>query len=137
MRSYLPRLISRIEDLKQSIAEHGASPVCINDIMRWHSFDVMGDLGFSQEFDMVRSDKERPLLVKLDKSLQFQAWLTPAVWLMRLVFIAAYIYAYFFPKSNLNDWFAMTQFTQNLIESRAKASIFHAFLASVFTQLLN
>lgn len=79
---------------------------------------------------MVRSDKERPLLVKLDKSLQFQAWLTPAVWLMRLVFIAAFMYAYFFPKSKLNDWFAMTQFSQYLIENRAKASRFHASFQS-------
>ncbi|KUI58322.1 Tryprostatin B 6-hydroxylase [Cytospora mali] len=125
---YLPK----IDGLKEAINLYEGHPVPINDLMAWYAFDAMGEFAFNQSFNMVKTREWHSVIAQLNKSFKIQGWLAPAVWAMRLTFTSAYIYAYLFPASHLNDWFAMNKFTEELIDKRMKTDSDDSDISSWF-----
>ena len=77
MRVYanqLERLIAKSED----------QPIIVNQYFQWFSFDVMGQVAFSKDFNMLRGAQWHSAVKVLRDGLAMLGPLTPVPWLMNL-----------------------------------------------------
>lgn len=89
----------------------------MNDLISWFSFDSMGDFGFGQSFEMMKTRKWLDAIVYMQASWALLGVFNPAIWIPRLTFDLAPFLA--------RDWFRALKFADDLLETRMEVSIPH------------
>ena len=89
-------------------------PMVVNDLMRWFSFDLMGDFAFSQDFGMMEKREYNFAISQLRSAITLLGPFSPAIWIPRLGF--AFIPGLW----KVKDWFAMLKFCDTCMARRMK-----------------
>ncbi len=116
LAAYEPRVIRKVYQLQKRIAESQSQPVLVNDLIRWFSFDLMGDFAFSQDFGMMEKREYHRAIQMLRSAITLLGPFSPAIWIPRLGF--AFIPGLW----KVRDWFGMLEFCDTCMERRMKAS---------------
>ncbi|KAL8794426.1 MAG: hypothetical protein Q9195_003013 [Heterodermia aff. obscurata] len=98
----------------------------LNDLMGWFAFDVMGDLAFSQDFNMMEKREYTHAIQMLHSALALLGPFSPAIWVPRLAF--AFIPGLW----KVKDWFGMLAFCDGCMDRRLKTGIEHDDIVSWF-----
>ncbi|ORY00895.1 cytochrome P450 [Clohesyomyces aquaticus] len=85
LREYEPRLNRHTFELMGQLKDQVTDSVRITDWLNWYSFDVMGDIGFSHDFGMVRGGKEDELITKLHKGMAGGSIFGHLTWMINLL----------------------------------------------------
>ena len=118
MREYEPRVLKKVANLGERIAQAGGQPVLVNDLMRWFSFDLMGDFAFSQDFGMMERREYHEAIQMLRSAITLLGPFSPAIWIPRMGFA-------FMPGLwKVRDWFGMLAFCDSCMERRMKVGNF-------------
>ena len=72
------------DQLEQLIAQSEGQPVNANRYFQWFSFDVMGQVAFSKDFNMLRGAKWHAGVKVLRDGMEILGPLSPVPWLMIL-----------------------------------------------------
>ncbi len=72
------------EQLERLIAQSGDQPIVANQYFQWFSFDVMGQVAFSEDFNMLRGAQWHSAIKVLRDGMASMGPLTPTPWLARL-----------------------------------------------------
>lgn len=100
--------------LEERIAQGKDRPMLVNDLMRWFSFDLMGDFAFSQDFGMMEKREYHAAIQKLRSAITLLGPFSPAIWIPRMGF--AFIPGLW----KVKDWFGMLAFCDSCMERRMK-----------------
>ena len=95
--------------LEQLIAQHEGQPLIANKYFEWFSFDVMGQVAFSKDFNMLKSAQWHSAIKMLRDGLAVLGPLTPVPWLMKL--------GSDIPTGSSRDFKAMVRFVSIFSES--------------------
>lgn len=114
LAEYEPRVLKKVSGLRERIAHAGGQPVLINDLMRWFSFDLMGDFAFSEDFGMMERREYHSAIQQLRSAITLLGPFSPAIWIPRLGF--AFIPGLW----KVKDWFGMLAFCDACMERRMK-----------------
>jgi tryprostatin B 6-hydroxylase len=104
--------------LAECIASYGSSPVKVNDVMSWFSFDAMGEFAFGEDFGMMKSSKWHPAIERQQRALALLAPLNDTIWLVRV----AFAFVPFLGK--VKDWMQMVEFCDERMEKRMQVGVF-------------
>jgi hypothetical protein len=69
----------------QRLRAHEGEPIDIAFWANMFSFDAMGEVGFSKDFNMLTDEKEHQAVKALHDSMVFVATMTHVPWLMQLM----------------------------------------------------
>ena len=114
LEEYDPRVLKKVSGLRERIAQVTGQPVLVNDLMRWFSFDLMGDFAFSQDFGMMEKREYHTAIRMLRSAITLLGPFSPAIWIPRLGF--AFIPGLW----KVKDWFGMLAFCDSCMERRMK-----------------
>ena len=114
LEEYDPRVLKKVSGLRERIAQVTGQPVLVNDLMRWFSFDLMGDFAFSQDFGMMEKREYNTAIRMLRSAITLLGPFSPAIWIPRLGF--AFIPGLW----KVKDWFGMLAFCDSCMERRMK-----------------
>jgi Cytochrome P450 len=114
LAEYEPRVLRKVSDLQERIAQANGQPTLVNDLMRWFSFDLMGDFAFSQDFGMMETGEYHSAIKMLRSAITLLGPFSPAIWIPRLGF--AFIPGLW----KVKDWFGMLAFCDSCMERRMK-----------------
>ena len=117
MAQYEPRVLKKVSGLKDRIAFANDEPVLVNDLMRWFSFDLMGDFAFSQDFGMMEKQEYSSAISGLRSAITLLGPFSPAIWIPRLGF--AFIPGLW----KVKDWFGMLAFCDKCMEHRMEVRL--------------
>ena len=117
MMEYEPRVLRKVSNLRERIAQAAGQPVQVNDLMRWFSFDLMGDFAFSQDFGMMERREYHAAIQMLRSAITLLGPFSPAIWIPRMGF--AFIPGLW----KVRDWFGMLAFCDSCMERRMKVGI--------------
>lgn len=124
MAEYSKRLAMLGDKLVRCISSYDDSPVNINDVMSWFSFDAMGEVTFGEDFGMLDSRTSQNALLNQQGGLALLGTFNDAVWVVQaglklLPFI-----------SPVRRWIEMRNFCIRSMENRMKVSLpfFHPSL---------
>lgn len=112
---YYKRIANQVDVLESVISEYGSKPVPMNELISWFSFDSMGDFGFGQSFEMLKTRKWLDAIMYMQASWALLGVFNSAIWIPRLTFDLAPFLA--------KDWFKALKFADNLLEARMEVSI--------------
>ena len=112
MNEFHPRIVRLAHSLSRCIGAHGASPVDVDEVMTWFSFDVMGDVVFSKDFNLLESRTWSPAIKHRDRALALVGPIGDAIWIARLAFLVVPFYGI------VKDWFRMVAFCEDRIKER-------------------
>ncbi|KAL7966625.1 cytochrome P450 [Trichoderma sp. SZMC 28014] len=82
---YAPRVKAKVDLLLSKIAEHGGQPIDMTEYAMFFGFDVMGDIGFSKDFHMLKSGSEHPAIKGVHDSMLAIGVLGTAPWLLSMI----------------------------------------------------
>lgn len=114
---YEARVLRKVRGLYQRVTESKRKPILINDLMRWFSFDLMGDFAFSQDFGMMDRGEYHEAIKMLRRAITLLGPFSPAIWIPRLGF--ALIPGFW----KVKDWFGMLKFCDTCMERRWKVGV--------------
>lgn len=114
LAEYEPRVARKVSGLQERISQANEQPVLVNDLMRWFSFDLMGDFAFSQDFGMMEKREYHTAIQMLRSAITLLGPFSPAIWIPRLGF--AFIPGLW----KVKDWFSMLAFCDSCMERRMK-----------------
>lgn len=117
LAEYEPRVLRKVACLKERIAQSNSEPIVVNNLMRWFSFDLMGDFAFSQDFGMMDKKAYNSAITQLRSAITLLGPFSPAIWIPRLGF--AFIPGLW----KVKDWFSMLEFCDECMEQRMKVSL--------------
>lgn len=103
--------------LQERIAQANGQPIIVNDLMRWFSFDLMGDFAFSEDFGMMEKREYHTSIKMLRSAITLLGPFSPAIWIPRLGF--AFIPGLW----KVKDWFGMLAFCDSCMERRMKVRL--------------
>ncbi|KAL9035951.1 MAG: hypothetical protein Q9180_004579 [Flavoplaca navasiana] len=86
MAEYEPRVMRKVAQLRDRITAAQGQPMLVNDLMRWFSFDLMGDFAFSQDFGMMENREYHRAIRMLRSAITLLGPFSPAIWIPRLGF---------------------------------------------------
>ncbi|KAL8728064.1 MAG: hypothetical protein Q9166_005664 [cf. Caloplaca sp. 2 TL-2023] len=115
LAEYEPRVLKKVSALRERIMQASSQPVLVNDLMRWFSFDLMGDFAFSEDFGMMQKREYHRAIQMLRSAITLLGPFSPAIWIPRLGF--AFIPGLW----KVKDWFGMLAFCDSCMERRMKA----------------
>lgn len=84
LRHYETRVSVYVRLLLSTLANSGGKPINAAHLMDYFSFDVMGDLGLSQDFEMLKTDRKHEAIQQLVEGLKIMAYRLP-MWLLHLL----------------------------------------------------
>ncbi|ETS74340.1 hypothetical protein PFICI_14206 [Pestalotiopsis fici W106-1] len=114
MESFQPRVAGLAEALVEYISEKHSDPVDLDEIMSWFSFDVIGDVLFGEDFDLIRSRTMHPAILHRDRALAFLGPLGDAIWIACMAFD-------FVPFVDIvQNWFRLVDFCDTRLKLRMK-----------------
>lgn len=114
--SFHPRIAQVARSLSGYIKAHSAQPVDVNEVMSWFSFDVMGDVVFGQDFNLLGSGAWIPAIHHRDGALSLVGPIGDAIWIGRMAFDLIPFYG------RVKDWFHMVSFCEDRIQERLNVS---------------
>ena len=117
MAGYEPRILKEVSVFLQRITHANSQPILLNDLMRWFSFDLMGDFALSKDFAMMERSESHSAIKNLRSVITLLGPFSPAIWIPRLGF--ALIPGLW----KLQDWFSMLKFCDSCIKRRMKVSL--------------
>ena len=120
LAEYEPRVLRKVSVLNDRIQQVRNRPVLVNDIMRWFSFDLMGDFAFSEDFGMMEKREYHTAIKMLRSAITLFGPFSPAIWIPRLGF--AFIPGLW----KVKDWFGMLAFCDKRMENRMKVRLWHS-----------
>lgn len=85
LRNYEVQVKAYTDQLERLIAQSEGQPVVANQYFHWFSFDVMGQVAFSKDFNMLRGAKWHFAIKVLREGMATLGPLSPAPWLMSLL----------------------------------------------------
>ncbi|KAI1658885.1 cytochrome P450 monooxygenase-like protein [Daldinia decipiens] len=112
MEAYRSRIAELTKTLSQSISDYEGTPVDIDEVMTWFSFDAMGDILFGEDFGLTRSKSIHPGIVHRDRALSVLGPLEGAIWIARFGFS----FTPFLGK--VKDWFKLVSFCDDQLRRR-------------------
>ena len=104
MNAYHPRIIRLAHSLIRCISSHGTNAVDVDEVMSWFSFDVMGDVVFSKDFNLLESRTWTPAIQHRDRALAILGPIGDAIWIVRFAFLVVPFLGI------IKDWFRMLEF---------------------------
>ncbi|KAI0969353.1 benzoate 4-monooxygenase cytochrome P450 [Xylaria arbuscula] len=131
INTYIPRILSQIKSLQQTIDSFGDSPVPVNDVMQWFAFDSMGELAFNQSFDMLKTAKWHVAAVQQRSAIALLGSFSPTVWAIRLAF------SFGSSLGHVRDWLGMVKFCDSCMKRRLKTQVDQPDIAGWFIQEFN
>ena len=117
MAGYEPSILKKVSGLLERITQANGQPILVNDLMRWFSFDLMGDFAFSEDFGMMERGEYHSAIKNLRSAITLLGPFSPAIWIPRLGF--AFIPGLW----KVKDWFSMLKFCDSCMERRMKVSL--------------
>lgn len=84
MRNYEVQVKAYADQLEQLIAQSEGQLVVANQYFQWFGFDVMGQVAFSKDFNMLRGAQWHSAIKVFRDGLAILGPLTPVPWLMRI-----------------------------------------------------
>ena len=114
LAEYESRVLRKVSSLTERIRQANGQPVLVNDLMRWFSFDLMGDFAFSPDFGMMERNEYLNAITMLRSAITLLWPFSPAIWIPRLGF--ALIPGLW----KVKDWFGMLAFCDSCMERRMK-----------------
>ncbi|KAL9593418.1 MAG: hypothetical protein Q9179_005896 [Wetmoreana sp. 5 TL-2023] len=115
LTEYEPRVLKKVSALRDRILEANPQLVLVNDLMRWFSFDLMGDFAFSEDFGMMEKREYHRAVRMLRSAITLLESFSLAIWITRLGF--AFIPGLW----KVKDWFGLLEFCDGYMERRMKA----------------
>ncbi|KAL6720637.1 hypothetical protein ACLMJK_002562 [Lecanora helva] len=128
LAEYEPRVLRKVVCLQERIAQTQGQPTLVNDLMRWFSFDLMGDFAFSRDFGMMDKRQYSTAIRQLRSAITLLGPFSPAIWIPRLGF--AFIPGFW----KVKDWFSMLDFCDDCMAERMKVTVKERDIASWFIQ---
>jgi hypothetical protein len=104
------------QSLSDCIRSHGSQPVDVDEVMSWFSFDVMGDVVFGQDFNLLKSREWAPAIEHRNGALALVGPISDAIWIAHLAFLLVPFY------SRVQDWIRMLMFCEDRIKDRVEVS---------------
>ncbi|KAI9677985.1 MAG: hypothetical protein M1822_008093 [Bathelium mastoideum] len=115
IQQYLPRILRQVDALTKVISDSKSTPVLVNDIMAWFSFDSMGEFMFNESFGMMTSKKMHPAIVQQKNALALLGVFAESIWIVRLGFKFAPFFGL------VKEWLDMVAFCDKQMDKRIKA----------------
>ena len=115
MRNYEVQVKAYADQLERLIAQSEDQPITVNQYFQWFSFDVMGQVAFSKDFNMLRSAQWHTTIKLFRDGLAMLGPLTPVPW---LVCMGPDI-----PMGNSRDLKNMVCYRQNSLPIRSQISV--------------
>ncbi|RYP82600.1 hypothetical protein DL769_001594 [Monosporascus sp. CRB-8-3] len=112
MDSLRPRIADQAQSLSRCIASYGTSPVDVDEVMSWFSFDAMGEVVFGEGFNLMESRVMHPVIRHRDRALALLGPIADAIWIARLAFSFIPFYG------RVQDWFRMVAFCDAHMQMR-------------------
>ncbi|KAI1370297.1 cytochrome P450 [Hypoxylon crocopeplum] len=112
MNAFYPRVAMLAQSLSDCIASHGTRPVDVDDVMSWFSFDMMGDVLFGEDFNLLKSRTWEPAIKHRDGALALVGPISDATWIAHLAFLLVPFYG------RVQDWARMVSFCEERIKDR-------------------
>jgi cytochrome P450 len=116
MDTLRPRIANVALNLRGAVDEFVSEgkPVNINDLMAWFSFDVMGELVFSQDFGSIKNRSTHPAFTIQEHALGLLGPILDTQWIAQMGFA-------FFPfLGNVKRWLEMVAFCKEQMADRFK-----------------
>lgn len=127
LATYEPRIKSKIDLFLSQLKAPGRTSVNITDWSMFLSFDVMGEVGFSKDFDNLATGNEHPAIKGIHDHMLILGILSNVPWLLNIISSipgAAAGYTGFF------NW------CSNETEEIEKASLIHIEFNDMLTDLI-
>ena len=84
MRNYEIQVKAYADQLDRLIAQSESRPIIVNQYFQWFSFDVMGQVAFSKDFNMMRGADWHSAIKVLRDGMTMIGPLSPTPWLLNL-----------------------------------------------------
>ena len=72
------------DQLERLIAQSEGQPIIVNEYFQWFSFDVMGQVAFSKDFNMLRGGDWHSAIKVLRDGMKIVGPVSPTPWLLNL-----------------------------------------------------
>ncbi|KAF2757755.1 benzoate 4-monooxygenase cytochrome P450 [Pseudovirgaria hyperparasitica] len=82
LRHYEPRVVKYTNQLLSQIEKHAGKPMNMSDWFNFYSFDIMGDLAFGAQFDMLKDGVKHYFMVALHGFVKAVGILSYAIWII-------------------------------------------------------
>ncbi|KAI5919296.1 cytochrome P450 [Camillea tinctor] len=112
MNDYHPRISSLAVALSHCIGTYGTKPIDMDEVMSWFSFDVMGEVLFGKDFNLLNSKHTHPAIQHRDRALAVAGPLGDAIWIALMGFTLFPWYG------RIRDWHRMVQFCEDHMKAR-------------------
>ncbi|RYP57497.1 hypothetical protein DL769_009436 [Monosporascus sp. CRB-8-3] len=112
MGVYQPRIVELALSLSDTIADYANTPVDVNEVMSWFSFDVMAEIVFGNHFGLVKSKSMHPAIRHRDRALAMLGPLEGAIWIARLGLDLVPFYG------RIKDWLRKVAFCEDQMRKR-------------------
>ena len=117
IQEYLPRILEQVSTLVELVDQYQGTPVLINDLMAWFSFDSMGEFMFNESFHMMTSRKMHPAIVQQKNALALLGIFTESIWIVRLAFKLVPFYGL------VKQWLDMVAFCDGQMDKRIRVCL--------------
>ncbi|KAI1451035.1 cytochrome P450 [Annulohypoxylon stygium] len=114
MNAFYPRVSILAQSLSDCIASYGTQPVDLDDVMSWFSFDIMGDVLFGEDFNLLKSRRWEPAIKHRDGALALVGPISDATWIAHLAFLLVPFYG------RVRDWESLMSFCEERIKDRIR-----------------
>lgn len=118
MNAFYPRVTTLAQSLSDCITSRGTQPVDIGEVMAWFSFDMMGDVLFGEDFNLLNSRSWEPALKHCEGALALVGPISDASWIANLAILLVPFYG------RVQDWIRMISFCEERIKDRIQVSSF-------------
>ncbi|KAI0148362.1 cytochrome P450 monooxygenase-like protein [Xylariaceae sp. FL1272] len=112
MNDYHPRIARLAQALAGCIETFNGAPVDLDTVMSWFSFDVMGEVLFGKDFNLLESKITHPAIKHRDRALAVAGPLGDAIWIALLGFKLVPWYG------RIKDWHRMVKFCEDHMVAR-------------------
>ncbi|KAI0179154.1 cytochrome P450 [Hypoxylon sp. FL1284] len=112
LNTFYPRVATLAQSLSDCITSYGNQPVDVDDVMSWFSFDIMGDVLFGEDFNLLSTRSWIPAIKHRDGALALVGPISDATWIASLAMLLVPFF------SRVQDWTRMISFCEDRIRDR-------------------
>lgn len=125
MMTFNKRVAHHVEAMCGAINAYADEAVPVNDLVARFTFDVIGDILFSQEHNLLATRGWHPYLKHRADALPVLGPINDTTWLGHAMFCLAPFW------SRVRDWFYMVDYSVEVMEERLAVSDIHVFIERV------
>ncbi|KAJ4396529.1 hypothetical protein N0V93_000749 [Gnomoniopsis smithogilvyi] len=82
---YEPRVRSKVDLLLSRIARHEDTPLDATELAMFFSFDVLGDIGYSRDFDLLKTGEHHEAITAIREQTVYIGTLSTVPWLFSMI----------------------------------------------------